>query len=151
MNDHHTDPLRELLYRACVRFLTVRPLGFQLDSKEPLRQTIQTRIVGHGAARSHYVNRKPNCRSLDGIHPIKEPERDCDQCKVKVKCTPQVRVDLIVDGRPFRMLLSYTSARSFLLYESDLKRRGIELDSITHKISVINRGSWGELRFGNHD
>ena len=151
MNDNDTDPLRELLYRACVRFLTVRPAGFELGPKEPLRKSIKTRILGYGGARSHYLNRKPHCRSLDGIHPLKEPERNCVDCKVRGKCTPQVRVDLLVDGRPFRMLLSYTSARSFLLYEADLRRRGISLDSITHTVSVTNRGSWGELRFGCHN
>ena len=54
---------------------------------------------------------------------------------------------LFIDNQPFRLLLAYTSAKAFLLYETDLGQRGIAYEDIVHRISVINRGSWGELRF----
>ena len=105
------------------------------------------RILGYGSARTLYQNRKPHCRSLDGIQPISDPARACIDCRVRSQCTPQVRLDLFVDHQPFRLLLAYSSAKHFLLYEAELRQRGHPLEDIIHRIDVINRGSWGELRF----
>jgi len=41
----------------------------------------------------------------------------------------------------------HTSAANFLAYDADLRRRRIALAAALHKIEVIDRGSWGELRF----
>ncbi|MCP3882266.1 MAG: hypothetical protein GY701_28320, partial [Sulfitobacter sp.] len=63
----------------------------------------------------------------------------------------QVRLDLLVDTQPWRLLLAYTSAKSFLLSAAQLRERGIELYEGLHHMTVINRGSWGELRFARPD
>lgn len=63
------------------------------------------------------------------------------------RCTPQIRLDLSIEARPYRLLLAYTSAANFLAYEADLRRRRIVLEIVTHHIQVVDRGSWGELRF----
>jgi hypothetical protein len=140
-------PLREILHSASKRYLTVRPRGFVLHPGDPPQPTLTVRILGFGSARTLYQNRKPQCRSLDGLHPIDDPSRSCAQCRVRPRCTPQVRLDLFVDHQPFRLLLAYTSAKHFLIYEAGLRQRGHPLEDIIHRIDVINRGSWGELRF----
>lgn len=146
------EPLRELLHRALVRYLTVRPRGFELDSHSPLRQTVEARILGHGGARTLYEDRRPKCRSLDGVRPITgDSSRSCAECADLSRCVPQVRLDLIVDRRPFRLLLAYSSARAFLVYDAELRQRGRRIEDVVTKITVINRGSWGELRFGAWD
>ena len=87
------------------------------------------------------------CRSLDGIAPLDDPGRTCATCRVRTQCTPQLRLDLFVDAQPFRLLLAWTSAKNFLLYEARLRQRSISFEDRLHRITVINRGSWGELRF----
>jgi hypothetical protein len=55
--------------------------------------------------------------------------------------------DLLADTQPYRLLLAHTSAKNFLLYETQLRESGLELYDGLHRMTVINRGSWGELRF----
>jgi hypothetical protein len=143
------DPLREILYRALVRYLTVRPGGVELDPGQELRRIVDARILGHGAARTLYRARKPHCRSLDGVAPISGGDRTCADCKVRSSCTPQVRLDLLVERRPFRLLLAHTSARHFLVYEAQLRQRQVRVEDVVHRIEVVDRGSWGELRFSS--
>jgi hypothetical protein len=140
-------PLREILHSASKRYLTVRPRGFVLHPGDPPQPTLTVRILGFGSARTLYQNRKPHCRSLDGVQPIDDPAQSCSDCRVRSRCTPQVRLDLFVGHLPFRLLLAWSSAKNFLLYEAGLRQRGHPIEDIVHRIDVINRGSWGELRF----
>lgn len=140
-------PLREILHSASKRYLTVRPRGFELRPGDPPQPTLDVRILGYGSARTLYQHRQPHCRSLDGLQPISDPARSCAECRARSQCTPQVRLDLFVHHLPFRLLLAYTSAKHFLIYETELRNRGLTLEDIVHRIDVINRGSWGELRF----
>ena len=141
-------PLRAFLQQARRRYLTVRPHGFALHPDAPLRPMLEVRILSFGAARTLYQNRKPLCRSLDAIEPIAhQGRRRCADCALRPRCTAQVRLDLLVDTQPLRLLLAHTSAKNFLLYETQLQQRAVALYDGLHRISVINRGSWGELRF----
>jgi hypothetical protein len=141
-------PLRDILHRALARYLTVRPSGFVLhDDGRPPRRSVEARILGYGGARTLYRDRKPDCRSLDGVASITHTGRRCTGCELRAKCTPQVRLDLIVDYKPYRLLLAQTSARNFLEHEAHLRQAGIAIETIAHRIEVIDRGSWGELRF----
>lgn len=49
------------------------------------------------------------------------------------------------------MLLAYSSARAFLVYEAELRQRGHRIEDVVTKITVVNRGSWGELTFAAWD
>ncbi len=140
-------PLREILHAASKRYLSVRPRGFELQPGEPPRPSLEARILSSGAARTLYRKRKPRCRSLDGIAPLDDSSRTCATCRVRTQCTPQLRLDLFVDAQPFRLLLAWTSAKNFLLYEARLRQRSISFEDRLHRITVINRGSWGEVRF----
>ncbi len=152
MSRQDVDPLREILHRALAKYLTVRPRGFELGRGEWLRPAIEARILGHGGARTLYQHRKPKCRSLDGVRPVTDDTgRSCADCRTRAHCTPQVRLDLIVERQPFRLLLAYSSARAFLVYDAELRQRHVAIEDIVSKISVVNRGSWGELRFSACD
>jgi len=52
-----------------------------------------------------------------------------------------------VEAQAFRLLLGHTSARNFLAYERDLRVKKAPLDQPLHRPEVINRGTWGEVRF----
>lgn len=140
-------PLREILHAAAKRYLSVRPQGFELHRDEPLRATLQARILSLGGARTLYQQRQPRCRSLNGIAPLDDPHRTCARCRFRTQCTPQLRLDLFVDAQPFRLLLAYTSAKNALLYETQLRQRGLAIEDPLHRLTVTNRGSWGEVRF----
>ena len=144
-------PLREILHRMLVRYLTVRPQGFVLNPEEQPRATADARIVGVGGARTLYRARRPVCRSLDGVQSTNRAARLCGECPDQRHCTPQVRLDLVIERRPYRLLLANTSARAFLTYDADLKARGISIEHRVHRLEVANRGNWGELRFALAD
>jgi hypothetical protein len=144
--------LRHILHRALVRYLTVRPGGFELPFGGPLRRVVEARILGYGGARTFYPDRKPVCRSLDGLRPVtSNTERLCRDCEARARCTSQVRVDLIVERRPFRLLLAYSSARAFLAYEAELRQRHMAIEHVLTKLTVVDRRTWGELRFSALD
>ena len=145
MIDH--DPLREIRDRAAARYITIKPRGLILDEHSSPTPCVEARIVGHGGARTLYRSRQPHCRSLNGVHAIDDPENRCGECHLRTHCTPQVRVDLLANERPYRLLLSYTSARLFLKYHDECKAHAVTLDQITTVITVIDRGRWGEVRF----
>jgi hypothetical protein len=141
-------PLRAILQHSQPRYLSVRPHGFELLPGQALRPLLQARILAFGSARTLYQERKPYCRSLDAIRSTTaKGQRACAQCALKSRCTSQVRLDLFVDNQPWRLLLAYTSAKNFLLYETELRHSDSALYAGRHRIRVINRGSWGELRF----
>ena len=146
MTPSDLQPLREILFQAQRRYLTVRPQGFELNPGTPLRPGLEARIRSFGSARPLSQDRKPPSRSLAGIRPTAEDQRTCAECRLRTRCTPQVRLDLLVDTQPLRLLLAHTSAKNFLLYETQLHQRGVAIYDGLHRLSVINRGSWGELR-----
>lgn len=140
-------PLRDLLHRALARYLTVTPRGFALDAgTEPVPRLV-VRIVSYGGARTLYRQRKPICRSLDGIVVVNDPTKHCDRCPQIDSCTPQVRVDLVVERRPHRLLLSFTSAKNFMAYVGRLEQQRVAIDSVSHELVVVQRRGWGEVRF----
>ncbi len=115
MSQADVQPLREILHAAAKRYLTVRPQGFELHPDQPLRISLQARIISLGGARTLYQQRQPRCRSLDAIAPLDDPNRTCASCRFRSQCTAQLRLDLFVDAEPFRLLLAYTSAKNALL------------------------------------
>ena len=151
MHDREPEPLRDILERLFVRYLGVRPGGFELEKGAPLEPVIEARILGFGPARTLYKKQRPDCRSLDAVQSITHRERRCAECSLRERCTPQVRLDLVVDAQSYRLLLAYTSARSFLAYVAELQRRAIPLDRVRHRILVVDRRTFGELRFSALD
>ncbi len=150
MDYRDVEPLREILHRALVRYLTVTPAGLLLQKGELPRPSVEARILGFGGARTLYRKRKPVCRSLDGVAAVTDADKVCADCEDREKCTPQVRLDLIVEQRALRCLLAFTSARNFLEYEARLRRDGVIIEEVLHQITVVDRGAWGELRFRVH-
>lgn len=147
MQHEQPEPLREILERLFVRYLGVRPGGFELEKRAPLQPAIEAKILGFGPARTLYKMQRPDCRSLDAVQSITHRDRRCAECTLRERCTPQVRLDLVVDAHSYRLLLAYTSARSFLTHVAELQRRGIALERVRHRILVVDRGHFGELRF----
>ncbi len=147
MNPQQAEILRDIVQRMMARYITVRPLGIDLGNNRKLIPALNCRILDYGAARTLYRNRHPVCRSLDAVKAIKDANKLCQQCVDRDNCTGQVRLDLLFENCPYRLLLAYTSAKNFLLYTGKLAEKKIEIQTTDTKIVVVNRGSWGELRF----
>ena len=141
------EPLRAILHRALTRYLTVTPRGLMLAGESRPVPVAEARVLGYGGARTLYRDRRPACRSLDAIASIDHKSRRCAGCSDFGACTPQIRVDLVVDKHAYRLLLAFTSARNFLEHITVLQHRGIDPLAVDHEIRVVPRGSWGELRF----
>jgi hypothetical protein len=138
------NPLKDILYRTTARYLSVRPQGIALTPQH-LVPVISAKILAHGPARTLYRGRKPFCRSLDALRST--DAKACAECLDLKNCTSQLRLHLLVDDRPYCLLLAYTSAKNFLLYVGHLQGDRDHLREFITVISVANRGSWGELRF----
>ncbi len=135
----------ELLMAVFARFVTVHPEGLELRSGE-IVGSAAARLLGFHAARTLYDDRQPSCRSLDGVRPLKG-EQECAACLFRKKCTPQLCLDLLLEGIPERLLLSYTSLRNFLLFVDGRRRKGEQVEGADIQLAVRNRGRWGEVCF----
>jgi hypothetical protein len=151
MNPQQTQILRDIVGRMMARYMTIRPLGIDLGNGRKLIPVLNCRILNYSAARTLYRKRRPICRSLDAVKALGDPKKHCQQCLDREHCTGQVRLDLVFESCPYRLLLAYTSAKNFLLYTAKLAEKKFEIQTIDTKIVVINRGSWGELRFFRAD
>lgn len=147
MNPQQAEILRDIVQRMMARYITVTPMGIDLGNNRKLIPALNCRILDYGAARTLYRYRRPVCRSLDAVKAIKDANKLCQQCVDRDNCTGQVRLDLLFENCPYRLLLAHTSAKNFLLYTGNLAEKKIEIQTTDTKIVVVNRGSWGELRF----
>lgn len=137
--------LRELVAKSFSRYVTVLPTGLKLPHHQVV-PSLTAQILRWSPARTLYQNKKPICRSLDGIASLKE-KRPCASCLFRKTCTPQIYLELIADHVPLSLLLAYTSARNFLSFASRLKEKGESIDNASVVLTVLDRGRWGEVTF----
>jgi len=140
-------PYRDILARTTARYLRVRPDGLEIAPGHQPRPHLVATIFDHGPARTCYQNRRPVCRSLDGIHALGNPNLHCHPCDLRPQCTPQVRLSLAIDDSPYQLLLAFTSAQNFIAYLAQLENTGHHLEDVPTRLVVINHRSWGEVRF----
>jgi len=139
--------MRELAARAFARYLPVLPSGFRL-SEDNIVPSLQASVIQYRPARTLYKNRAPVCRSLDGVRALSK-EQECASCFFRKVCTPQICLEILHQGVPWRLILAYTSARNFLLFKSRLEKKKVPLENSTILLSVRDRGRWGEVYFSS--
>lgn len=135
----------ELLAGAIARYVTVRPEGIEVQPGEVVTSAA-ARLLAFHAARTLYEQRRPTCRSLDGVRAQTSP-RTCAECLFRKRCTPQICLDLWLEGVPARLMLAFTSLRNFLVFVEQRRRKGEPVEGANILIAVRNRGHWGELSF----
>jgi len=135
----------DLLRTLLARYATVRPDGLVLDPRAAPLTDVVAKCVRSGPARTLYQEKRPACRSLDGVRSL--TGRECATCPERSGCTPQILIDLEIDRLPYRLLLSFTSAKNFLLLADRLGREGRPLGGALLRVRVVNRGRWGEVCF----
>jgi hypothetical protein len=137
--------LNDLFASSFARYLSVQPTGLRFPHGR-LRSSVAATLLTCSPARTLYKNRKPICRSLDGVRSI-EQEASCTSCADRKDCTAQIYLELLIDAVPYRLLLAYTSARNFMQFASRLSQQGQQVENTPVIISVRDRGRWGEVRF----
>lgn len=147
MNPQQIQILRDILNRTTACYMTVRPLGIDLGNNRKLIPALDCQILNFSAAKTLYLERRPVCRSMDAVKAYGKSDRNCRQCPDQNRCTDQIRLDMLFENRSYKLLIAYTSAKNFLLYTSKITEQKIEIHTIDTKLVVVNRGSWGELRF----
>jgi hypothetical protein len=138
-------PIEDLLRMLLARYATVRPDGLVLDPRAAPVADVMAKLVRSGPARTLYAEKRPSCRSLDGVRSL--TGRECATCPDRSGCTPQILLDVEIDRQPFRLLLSFTSAKNFLVLVDRLRRESRPLEGTVVRIRVVNRGRWGEVCF----
>lgn len=132
------------------RYVSVTSGGFHLYDDIVVPE-IKVCIRTVKPARTLYVNRKPTCRSLDGIADL-TGSCECASCRSRSRCTPQIYLEFLYEHVPLRMLLAYTSASNFVKCSSDIKRRYHKsVTEVNIRMSLLNRGRWMEVRFSLTD
>lgn len=139
-------PLREIITASSSRYAQISPRGILLPSAASHYNPLSVTIVTYKPARTRYVNKKPICRSLNGIHSLQNDYR-CATCEYQRTCTPQISLEILYRSVPFRLMLAYTSAKNFLAFLRTLHAPHQRIEGAQIMISVLDRGKWGEARF----
>lgn len=150
MNPQQIQILRDILQRTTACYMSIRPLGVDIGNNRKLIQTLDCRIINFNAAKTLYLQRRPVCRSMDAVKAVRK-DKSCQQCPDQNRCTDQIHLDLLFENRRYKLLIAYTSAKNFLIYTSKIAEQKTEIHTIDTKLVVVNRGSWGELRFYRAD
>lgn len=141
-------PLGEILHKMFARYLSVRPDGFILHSGERKMEMV-VQIHYYHPIRTFYRDRKPVCRSLDGLRPWAQGfASDCQVCRQRGACIPQIRLALTAGRAPYYLVLSHTSLKNFVAFVQTLKG---PISSIPVVIKVRDQQKWGELIFAKAD
>ena len=143
--------LQNILNHTIASYMTVRSKGIDLGNHRKIIPALDCRILNYSAAKTLYRQRRPVCRSLDAVKAMGKSDKHCQPCQDYQNCTDQVRLDLLFENYRYRLMIAYTSAKNFLLYTSKIAQQKTIIHTIVTKIVVVNRGSWGELRFYRAD
>ena len=139
-------PLREIIASACSRYASISPGGILLPSSPTPYNPLPAIIVSYTPARTRYVDKKPICRSLNGVQSLND-KTPCVRCDYRRTCTPQIALQIQYKGVPFRIMLAYTSAKNFMSFLRTLHMANTPYENACIEISVTDRGKWGEAIF----
>lgn len=139
-------PIRQIMAQSMARYATLTPKGVMLEFASVPYNPLPVSMITYRPARTRYLERKPVCRSLNGICAI-DRRQSCAFCKNARTCTAQIAFDFHYRALPFRLLLAYTSAANFMAMLRRLGTTGKPYEGANIEIKVIDRGRWGEACF----
>lgn len=144
----HPDSNERLRLRQAFRkptYLPVRitPQGF--DVADGHYDDLQGTVIRTSLARKLFRDGFLSCSSSDGVH--SERGTCCDECQHPL-CQPRLRLQLLAQRAIVYVLeLPSTSAENFFTLEEQAQREGADLIDCTVRLTVIDRGHWGEVAF----
>jgi len=142
------DPNERLLLRQAFRkptYLTVRTTSDGFDVADGHYDELQGTILRASLARKLFRDGFLTCSSSDGVHG--DEGKLCAQCQHAL-CQPRLRLHLLAQRSVVYVLeLPATSAENFFALEERARREGADLIDCTVRLTVIDRGHWGEVAF----
>lgn len=125
-------------------FLLVRVTPKSFAYLEEHTEELSGRIVRLRLVRKLFEDQILTCFSRDGLR-----ARDgtvCQEC-AHPRCQPQVRIHLQHKQAIFVIDLAYSAARKLLALKDELAKQEIPLDETSLRLTVQDRGRWGEVSF----
>lgn len=121
----------------------VTPQGF--DVAEGRYDYLQGTVIRVSLARKLFRDGLLACSSSDGLRA--EDGRDCNECQHPL-CQPRLRLHLLTQRSIVYVLeLPSTSAENFFALEERAQQDGANLIDCTVRLTLIDRGHWGEVVF----
>ena len=120
----------------------VTPQGFLVN--EERLDTLEGRVSKAHLVRKHFEDGVLACDSRDGV--TAKDGTQCETC-LHPKCRPMLRIHLRNGCVVYVIDLAVTAAQNFLGLEDDLETEGKKLERTQLKLTVVNRGYWGEVCF----
>jgi hypothetical protein len=131
-------------------FLTIRPHGFLCQGRE--YPSFSASILATSTVRKRFLNGNLVCSSPDAINA--KDGSPCHSCPHRPDCLPRIRLRLrpLSEDLPRTVFLelSFSSAKNFLDYFTNLLSQNLDPLQLNVRLSVLNRGRWGEVLFSLH-
>lgn len=139
--------LQRLFPKASSAFLSVKPDGFLFQGQA--LPDLSVFIEGFHLVRKRFDDhRHLICFSPDGC--FAKDGSLCDQC-TESSCLSRIRLSLQPSQHdlpaPLLLELAFSSAANFLRYAEHLLANDIVISQTLTRLSVVPRGSWGEVLF----
>jgi hypothetical protein len=139
---HNTQALRRAFARPTTRLGKVTAQGFLIDDE--VHPELTGRIAKLRLLRKLFEDDVLLCDSQDGIQA--RNGTSCEGCR-HPRCRPQLRLHLHQGVVIYVLDLNLTSANNLFRIEDQAEKEGIPLDHWILRLTVRNRGHWGEVRF----
>jgi len=134
--------LHEAFQQPPVRLVRILADGFLVEGR-PLTH-LTGRITRTRLLRKRFEAGALVCDSPDGI--VARNGTVCEACR-HPDCRPWLRVHLATTDDVYLIDLAVVSARNFLALEEAATHQGEDLSRWALRLTVVNRGRWGEVRF----
>jgi hypothetical protein len=138
-------PVRSDFRRVLVVYVRVTPHGFVLrQTGEPVVD-LTGHVVKQRLQRKLFLDGQIECSSGDGEVAYDGKIR-CADCMHPL-CRPQIRLELADRNALYLIDLAISSAQNFLDLEDALGAEGIALPKQRLRLTVVDRGYYGEIVF----
>jgi len=138
-----TDDLtRRAFTPPTTRLVRITRDGFLIEG-HPLPE-LAGRVARTSLLRKLFDDGRLLCHSPDGLHA--HNGTPCNHCR-HPRCRPHLRLHLAQESTRYILDLPPTSARNLLALEDQALASGLPLHSWTLRLTVRNRGDWGEVAF----
>ena len=134
--------IRQAFRRPVSLPVRITPHGF--DVAEDHYDHLEGKIIKTTLARKLFEDSFLACSSSDGLR--SEYGKLCAECR-HPRCQPRLRIQLASERTIFVLELPATSAENYFALEDEADRLGASLADWTVRLTVIDRGHWGEIVF----
>ena len=125
-------------------YLPVRITAHGFDVADEHYDQLEGTIIKATLVRKLFDDNFLACSSSDAIR--SEDGKLCAECH-HPRCQPRLRIQLARDRTVFVLELPPTSAHNYFALEDEAERLGAPLIDWTVRLTVTDRGHWGEIAF----